>query len=96
MRHINFSSGAQNGVLWVGAKKLMLKKLMSCFFDPFLGAILQRNDLDSSPKVRVTGQKSELWTKKSELQPGRPPESEPNRPEKGANGVQVLLQKTPP
>ena len=32
------------------------------------------------PKVGVTDQKSEL-------QPGRPPESEPNRPEKGPNGV---------
>ena len=36
--------------------------------------------LSPEPKVRVTGQKSELRTKKSKLQPGRPTESEPNRP----------------
>ena len=39
--------------------------------------------------IRVSAQKSQLQAKvgvtdqKSELQPGRPPESEPNRPEKG-------------
>ena len=31
MRHINFFLWAQNGVFWVGAKKLMLKM---CFFSP--------------------------------------------------------------
>ena len=40
------------------------------------GANFQWNDSDSSPKVRVTG-------RKSELRMGRPPESEPNRPDKG-------------
>ena len=46
------------------------------------GPNFQWNDSGLGSDVRVTGQKSELQTKKSELQPGRPPESEPNRPEK--------------
>ena len=42
-----------------------------------------------SEMIRIQARKSELQAKsrsygpKSELQPGRPPESEPNRPEKG-------------
>ena len=40
------------------------------------GARLQWNDSDSGPKVGVADQKSEI-------QPYRPTESEPNRPEKG-------------
>ena len=48
-----------------------------CWFRNF-----QCNDSDSDLKVRVTGQKSEVTDQKSELQPGRPPESEPNRLEK--------------
>ena len=55
------------------------------------GANFQQNDSDSGPKVRDTGRKSELQTKSRRYSP----ESEPNRPEKGPEWVQVLLQKTP-
>ena len=54
------------------------------------GANFQGNDSGFGPEVRVTGQKSEL-------QPGRPPESEQNRPEKGPEwrlGASTV-QKTP-
>ena len=45
------------------------------------GRIFQGNDSSFGPKVRVTGQKSELQTK-SQSYNGADPESEPNRPEK--------------
>ena len=44
MRHINFFLGAQNGGSWVGAKKLMLKKLL-CLFRPLAELV----DLSESP-----------------------------------------------
>ena len=47
------------------------------------GANFKWNDSDSGPKVRVTGRKSELQTKSRRYSP----KSEPNRPEKGPNGV---------
>ena len=47
------------------------------------GVNLQWKYSDSGPKVRLTGRKAEFTDKKTELQPGRPPESEPNHPEKG-------------
>ena len=51
------------------------------------GANFPLNDSDSGPKVGVTGQKSEL-------QPGRPPSSEPNRPEKAKNPPLSLLESS--
>ena len=46
------------------------------------GADFQGNDSGFGPQVRVTSQKSELQTKSQSYSRGRPPESEPNRPEK--------------
>ena len=51
------------------------------------------------PKVRVTGPKVGVTDRKSELQPGRPPESEPNRPEKCPTWIQVcegFIRHRPP
>ena len=53
------------------------------------GANFQWNDSDSGPKVGVTDQKSEI-------QLGRAPESEPNRPEKGPEWGLGASTETPP
>ena len=71
-------------------------KLISEFSALRAGADFQRNDSgfgpesqSHRPKVGVTGQKSEL-------QPGRPPESEPNRPEKAPEwGLGASTENTP-
>ena len=54
-----------------------------------VGAIFQRNDSGFGPKVGVTDQKSEL-------QPGRPPESEPSRPEKELEWRSGASTENPP
>ena len=60
------------------------------------GADFQGNDSGFRPKVRVTDQKSELQTQKSELQWGRPPESEPNCPEKKPESGLGASTENPP
>ena len=52
--------------------------------------------IQAGPKVRVTGQKSEIQTKSQSYSRADP--QNPNRiaPKRPPNGVQVLLQKTPP
>ena len=59
------------------------------------GANFQGNDSGFGPKVRVTGQKSELQTK-SQSYSGADPQN-PNRiaQKRNPNRVSVLLQKTP-
>ena len=59
------------------------------------GATFQWDDSDSDPKVRVTGQKSELQTKSQSYNRADP--QIPNRiaQKRAPNGVYVLLQKTP-
>ena len=59
------------------------------------GANFQGNDSGFGPKVRVTGQKSGVTDQKSELQWGRPPESEPNRPEKEPESGSGASTETP-
>ena len=55
-----------------------------------------------SEMIRVLVQKSELqaesrsYRPKSELQPGRPPKSEPNRPEKGPESGLRASTENPP
>ena len=65
------------------------KALMQNPRDMIRGRILQGNDSGFGPKVGVTGQK---W----ELQWGRPPESEPNRPEKEPESALGASAKNPP
>ena len=60
------------------------------------GANFHLNDSGFGPKVRVTGQKVGVTGQKSELQPGRPPESEPNRPEKGPEWRLGASTENPP
>ena len=64
--------------------------------EKWFGGDFSVNDSDSGPEVRVTGRKSELRTKKSELQPGRPPESGPNHLEKGPERGLGASTENPP
>ena len=58
------------------------------------GANIQCNDSGFGSKVRV--RKVGVTGQMSELQPGRPPESKPNRPEKEPESVFGLSTENPP
>ena len=72
-----------------GFKKALLQNPRDMIRGRIFSEMIRVSAQNPEPKVGVTDQKSEL-------QPGRPPESEPNRPEKGPESGFGASTENPP